>query len=169
MDLGSFNAAPAEELTQSLLACADVPSWADTLVRQRPYRDIDTLLTTADTAAREFRNAEVDKALAAHPRIGERAEGASTEAGWSRQEQSAVDNTESTQQALLRGNQTYEERFGRVFLICASGLSGEQILAALRERLDNDAETESAVVATELRKIALLRLRRLLDQQEEQA
>jgi len=169
LDLDSFNAAPATELTQSLLACADVPTWAETLVRQRPYRDVDTLLATADSAAREFRAAEVDKALAAHPRIGERSEGTGTEAGWSRQEQSGVADEESTQQALFRGNQAYEERFGRVFLICASGLSGEQILAALRERLENDSETESAVVATELRKIALLRLRRLLDPQEEHA
>lgn len=167
MGLGSFNAAPAEELTRSLLACADVPSWADRLVEQRPYSDVDALLATADAAARQFSNAEVDKALAAHPRIGERADGASTEAGWSRQEQAAVDNEESTQDALFRGNQAYEERFGRVFLICASGLSGEQILAALRERLGNDEQTESAVVATELRKIALLRLRRLLDQEEQ--
>ena len=67
-----------------------------------------------------------------------------------------------TQDALVEGNRAYEEKFNRVFLICASGLSGEQILTSLRARLDNDPATETAVVADELRKIALLRLERLL-------
>lgn len=167
MDLDTFNAASAASLTSSLLACCDVPGWAQTLIGNRPYADVDSLLAAADEAAREFGAAEVEKALAAHPRIGERATGTSSEASWSRREQSGVDNAESTQDALLRGNRAYEARFGRVFLICASGLSGEQILTALHERLDNDEATETAVVASELRKIALLRLQGLLNQQEE--
>lgn len=163
MSLPEFNAAPDDVASEMLAACCDVPSWVDAVREGRPYADAAEALDLADKAARSFSPADVDRALAAHPRIGERAAGASTEAAWSRQEQSGVSRDEDTRAALVDGNRAYEERFNRVFLICASGLSGEQILASLRDRLGNDDATESAVVADELRKIALLRLERLLD------
>jgi 2-oxo-4-hydroxy-4-carboxy-5-ureidoimidazoline decarboxylase len=64
--------------------------------------------------------------------------------------------------ALATGNGAYEERFGQVFLICATGLSATEMLAALRARLGNDAGTEAKIVRDELRKITGLRLRKLL-------
>lgn len=152
-----------DTLTRTLLACCDVPDWAAAVRDARPYADVESLEAVADAAARRFTRADVDRALAAHPRIGERAEGTGTEAAWSREEQSAVSHDGQTRQALLEGNRAYEGRFGRVFLICATGLTGEQVLAALRERLGNDDATEAAVVAEELRKIALLRLRKVVD------
>ncbi len=161
MTLEELNQAPGDELTATLLACCDVPAWAVALRDARPYADEQALLALADERARSFTPAEVDRALAAHPRIGERARGASTEAAWSRQEQSGV--AEDAQAELLAANQAYEARFGRVFLICATGLSAEAILASARARLDNDDATEAAVVAEELRKIALLRLRKVID------
>ena len=163
MDLHRFNGEPAEALTPTLLACCDVPAWAETVAGGRPYADAEAALAVADKAARALTPAQVDRALAAHPRIGERAEGQGTEAAWSRGEQSGVGRDERTAAALLEGNRAYEERFGRVFLICATGLSGEQVLDSLTERLGNDDETEAAVVADELRKIAVLRLRKVLD------
>ncbi|MGN6754478.1 MAG: 2-oxo-4-hydroxy-4-carboxy-5-ureidoimidazoline decarboxylase [Intrasporangium sp.] len=161
--LDRINHVEDDVLTKTLLACCDVPSWADAVREGRPYADVESLLAVANAAARRFTPAEVDRALAAHPRIGERAKGAGTEAAWSREEQSTVSRDEQTQQDLLEGNRAYEKRFGRVFLICATGLSGEQILASLRERLGNDDATEAAVVAEELRKIALLRLRKVVE------
>ena len=158
MNLTDFNAAPAEELEPALLACCDVPSWAAAVREGRPYDDVPALVARGDEAARAFTPADVERALAAHPRIGERPSGDRTEAAWSRQEQSGV----TPDDALAEGNRAYEDRFDRVFLICATGLSGEEILAALHRRLDNDDETEAAVVADELRKIALLRLRKLV-------
>ena len=163
MSLPEFNAAPDDVAGAMLAACCDVPTWVDAVRDGRPYADAAEALDLADKAARSFTPDDVDRALAAHPRIGERAAGSGTEAAWSRQEQSGVSRDEDTQTALVEGNRAYEERFNRVFLICASGLSGEQILASLRDRLDNDEAIEIAVVADELRKIALLRLERLLD------
>jgi 2-oxo-4-hydroxy-4-carboxy-5-ureidoimidazoline decarboxylase len=64
--------------------------------------------------------------------------------------------------ALRAGNAEYEERFGHVFLICAAGLTGEQMLASLRQRLDNDEASERAVASAELRKITVLRVRKAL-------
>ena len=162
LDVSLFNAAPADDLRRSLLACCDVPRWAEAVLAGRPYDDPSALLAAADRAARELTPAEVDRALAAHPRIGERAQGASTEAAWSRGEQSGVAKDASTQEQLAAGNRAYEERFGRVFLICATGLSAEDVLASLRERLEHDPAAEEAVVADELRKIAVLRLEKLL-------
>ena len=162
MDLPDFNSAPSAEITTTLLACCDVPAWAVAVRDRRPYADVGSLLDAADEATRRFTPADVDRALDAHPRIGERAHREGAEAGWSRQEQSGVDHGAGTREALADGNRAYEERFGRVFLICATGLSGEQVLAALRDRLTNDEPTEAGVVADELRKIALLRLRRVV-------
>ena len=164
MTLTELNSSPDDELMRVLLECCDVPAWARAVAAGRPYPGVDALLAVADDAARRLAPADVDRALAAHPRIGERPQGRGTGADWSRREQAGVDPDERTRAELLEGNRAYEDRFGRVFLICASGLSGEQILAALRERLGNDPATEDAVVADELRKIALLRLRRVVDE-----
>lgn len=163
MDLGEFNRAPDGHVTEALTACCDVPRWVASVRDGRPYPDVDAAVKVADAAARSFTRDEVDRALAQHPRIGERATGTDTSAGWSRQEQSGVPDDDLVRQALATGNQAYEERFGRVFLVCATGLSGEQLLGALNARLGNDEDTEAAVVADELRKIALLRLRKVLD------
>ncbi len=163
MTLDEFNSAPAAVATTTLLTCCDAPAWAANVRDGRPYTDLESVLDVADKAARELTAEDVDRALAAHPRIGERPEGSGADAELSRQEQSGVSQDTWTRQALLEGNRAYEERFGRVFLICASGRSGEEILVALRERLGNDERTEAAVVAEELRKIALLRLRMVLE------
>lgn len=161
--LDRINGVTDDELTATLLACCDAPSWADAIRRGRPYPSAESLVVVADAAAHRLSPAEVDRALRAHPRIGQRAEGPGIGAAWSRGEQAGVSDDATLRQALLDGNRAYEERFGRVFLICASGLDGEQILAALRERLDHDDETEATVVRDELRKIALLRLRKVID------
>ena len=163
MRLEEFNSAPAAVATSALLACCDAPRWAATVRDGRPYPDRESVLDAADKAARELTDAEVDQALAAHPRIGERADGGERGADFSREEQSGVSADARLRRDLQEGNRAYEERFGRVFLICASGRSGEEVLAALGERLDNDEANEAEVVLEELRKIALLRLRKVLE------
>lgn len=166
MRLSEFNVASYDVVTAALTACCDVPGWVATVRDGRPYANVDDLADVADKAAREFSPADVDRALAAHPRIGERAAQAgqdAREAAWSRQEQSAVARDGDTIAALQAGNRAYEERFGRVFLICATGLSADEVLTELHWRLANDEASEAAVVAEELRKIALLRLRKVLD------
>jgi 2-oxo-4-hydroxy-4-carboxy-5-ureidoimidazoline decarboxylase len=144
---------------EDLRACCAAPAWSAAVLAKRPFADRAAVLAAADAAARELSWADVLVALSAHPRIGERPAGDSREAAWSRREQSAA----GTGEALVQVNRDYEERFGHVFLIFASGRSQEEILAAARERLRNDDETERAVVRDELRKIALRRLELVLD------
>lgn len=162
MDLQEFNAAPDDRLRPQLAACCDVPRWVDSVLAGRPYGDVAALTQTADKALRDLDASEVDRALAAHPRIGDRAAGASTEAAWSRNEQSGVGEDPEVRAALAAGNREYEDRFGRVFLICATGLSAQEMLAGLQQRLTNDEIAEAAVVQEELRKIALLRLAKVV-------
>jgi 2-oxo-4-hydroxy-4-carboxy-5-ureidoimidazoline decarboxylase len=93
-----------------------------------------------------------------HPRIGDPAA-----AGWSRAEQAgAAAAAADVAAGLAAGNQAYQEKFGHVFLVCASGLTAEQMLGQLQDRLANDPATERRVVTDELRKITRQRMRKLL-------
>ncbi|GIF13147.1 2-oxo-4-hydroxy-4-carboxy-5-ureidoimidazoline decarboxylase [Actinoplanes teichomyceticus] len=161
----TFNELPAEHLTGQLLACLAAPAWGAEIAAGRPYPDRAAIIAAADAAARALSWEDVLRGLSAHPRIGERAAGDSREAAWSRAEQSAAGRSadDATGAALAEANQAYEERFGHVFLIFASGRSRGEILAAARERLGNDQSTERTIVAEELRKIARRRLERVLD------
>lgn len=163
LDVAEFNALIGDEAARQLSACCAAPGWVAALVAGRPYPARSDLLTASDAAFARLGWPDVARALAAHPRIGERAAGASREAGWSRREQSGVAGAGGdTLAALADGNREYERRFGHTFLICASGRSADEMLAALRARLGNDVATERAVVHDELRKITRLRLERLL-------
>lgn len=159
-----FNGLPKTELLLELRACLDVPRWAQRLSDARPYATAEDVLTRADAAARELTSDEIHAALAAHPRIGERAEGHDTSSTWSRSEQSGVDfGDDALKSALREENVAYEHRFGHVYLVCASGRSGAELLEVLRSRMHNDPRTELGVVADELRKIALLRLAKVIE------
>lgn len=148
-----------DEAAELLRPCADVQTWIDDLVGGRPYDDRDSLLTFAEAAAATWDDAEIDSALAHHPRIGERAAGEGAEAAMSSAEQSGISGDE---QAIADGNRVYEETFGRIFLIRAAGRTAGEVLEQLTARLDNDPAAESAVVAGQLREIALLRLEGIL-------
>jgi 2-oxo-4-hydroxy-4-carboxy-5-ureidoimidazoline decarboxylase len=158
MKLSSFNSLPAPEVAALLRPCVDIDRWVSELVAARPFSGKDELLAAAATAAEPWSTAEIDAALARHPRIGERAEGASAEAEMSRGEQAGVSRDGAVQPELRRRNLAYEEKFGRVFLIRAAGRSTEEILEQLNSRLDNSPEEEVEVVGRQLREIALLRL-----------
>jgi 2-oxo-4-hydroxy-4-carboxy-5-ureidoimidazoline decarboxylase len=162
LSLDGLNAAEPESAERELLACCAARRWADELIVRRPYHDVATLERVSDAVFAELAWADIEQGLAAHPRIGERATGADREAAWSRSEQSAASTADATLQAQLRAaNLDYEQRFGHVFLICATGLSADSVLSALHIRLANDEATERAVVRDELRKIVTLRLRKL--------
>lgn len=161
--LDEFHDLPPAEAEQALLACCASPAWAAALAAGRPYEDVAAVLRAADTQLTGLDWDEIEKALAAHPRIGERASGSGREAAWSRREQSAAAEAGAAVQAeLAEANAEYERTFGRVFLICANGRPAGEILASLRSRLGNDEHTERAVVRDELRGIVRLRLTRWL-------
>jgi len=160
-DLDAFNALPEPEARQRLGSCLDVPRWVDTVLAGRPYADLDALLAVASVAA-DLDDAELEAALARHPRIGERA-GAGHDAAFSSREQSGVDRSDAdVAQRLADGNRAYEERFDRVFLVRAAGRDAPEILAELERRLGNDDVAERAETIEQLRQIALLRLEQVV-------
>lgn len=162
MALDAFNGADRDEAIAMLRPCLDIERWCAELADGRPYGSIDELVARAETAASPFTPAEVEGALAQHPRIGERPAGGGAEAAMSRTEQAGVDPTDAEVAAALgAGNRAYEERFGRVFLIRAAGRSSREILDALTERLAHTPDEEQPVVAEQLRQIAVLRLKGL--------
>ncbi|WP_158843207.1 2-oxo-4-hydroxy-4-carboxy-5-ureidoimidazoline decarboxylase [Saccharothrix deserti] len=158
-DLEGFNSAPPEQLRPLLTECLAVPRWVDALLAGRPYADVDALLAASDRFA-DLSDDEVHAAIAGHPRIGERTAGDGVSAKWSADEQSGV--TASLADRLLAANAAYEDHFGHIYLVCATGLSGEQMLADLSARMDNPPDVELRVVNRELAKIAALRLRKVL-------
>lgn len=162
--LDGFNRQPEPDAEAALLECLGVPRWAGAVAAGRPYGSREALLAAAREAAEGLTDAELDAALARHPRIGERPGGDGREAGWSRSEQGGVDAGDPVLAAALRaGNLEYERRFGHVFLIRAAGRSGQEMLRELNGRLLNDAAAERDVVRRELTDIALLRLAKVLD------
>jgi len=165
MELAVFNTADRDEAIKTLTPCLDISRWVETIVDARPYANVDDLLGQAQRAAEPFTPAEVESAMAHHPRIGERPKAQTTEAAMSRSEQAGVDPGDSqTTAALAEGNRAYEEKFDRVFLIRAAGRSAQEMLAALQERLTHTPEEEDTIVAGQLREIALLRLSGLISE-----
>ncbi|MGW2154293.1 2-oxo-4-hydroxy-4-carboxy-5-ureidoimidazoline decarboxylase [Nonomuraea sp. NPDC001699] len=166
--LARFNRRPCEEAEAELLACCASRAFAAAVAARRPYAGRERLAEAAETAVRELKWPDVLEALAAHPRIGERPSGDGRESRWSREEQAGAHEDTSEEAAELRaalaaGNRAYEERFGHVYLVCATGLSGAELLARLRARLGNDEEGERGVVRDELAKITRLRLGKLME------
>ena len=159
--LDDFNALPPDRADEALRAVCAAPTWTRAVEAGRPYPSADALQAAAGAAFDALTWDDIAQALAAHPRIGRRPAGESREAAWSRTEQSDVTGA---QDELDAANEAYEERFGHLFLIFASGKTAPEILAAARQRLGNDDVTERAVVRGELAKIVRLRLERLLDQ-----
>lgn len=163
MSLEEFNALPPDEADERLAACLPVPRWVAAVRDERPYTDWPALEETAASAAAHLDDHELATALAGHPRIGERASDPQHHAAFSASEQAGVDPSEDgVARDLATGNAAYEERFDRVFLIRAAGRSAPEILGELRRRLDNDDDAERAETVTQLREIALLRLRQVV-------
>ncbi|MGH8090003.1 MAG: 2-oxo-4-hydroxy-4-carboxy-5-ureidoimidazoline decarboxylase [Rudaea sp.] len=160
MHIETFNAASRDDAIAAIKPCLDIARWIDTIVDARPYADVDAVLRHARIAAEPFTQAEIDGALAHHPRIGERARGGGMEARFSSAEQAGLGvGSQAIEQALHQGNRDYENRFGRVFLIRAAGRDRAEILAELRRRMHNDTAAELGEIGGQLREIALGRLR----------
>lgn len=161
--LPEFNAMPSEVATSHLLSCCASKAWAEQIAAGRPYSDRLSLMDAARGALATMTWDDILEALSAHPRIGERADGQSQEATWSRREQATMQSaTDDVRTALVQANWDYEERFGHIFLIFASGRSPQEMLDEVRRRMGNDPVAEQQEVRQALAQIALLRLERLL-------
>ena len=164
--LARWNALPEMEATEEILPCCGSVQWARELVSRRPLGSEEELFSASDEVWWGLDAGDWNEAFGSHPRIGERkapATATHTSAAWSRQEQNGIDmENAATVAALARGNAEYEARFGRVFLVCATGKSAAEMLDILTSRLKNDAKTELREAGEQQRQITQLRLRRWL-------
>ena len=172
-ELTWFNQLPARAAQQMLLDCCAAPGWAEHMAAARPYASAEDAIKRSSAIVAALSAADLAEALAGHPRIGERPETGTSQdsnsqqgaraADWSRREQAGVDADDARmRRALAEANLEYEQRFGHIYLVFASGRTGKELLALLRGRLENEPEDEWQVVRTELQKINALRLRQLL-------
>lgn len=162
--LRRWNSVCAQVAVTELLPCNGSYAWASGMINRRPFKTVDELLAAADTVWVGLPQSGWQEAFDSHPRIGERHAKSATEAGlrWSASEQRGVSGDQTTQAALIEANGRYEERFGRVFLVCATGKSALEILAILETRLRNEPAVELLETAEQQRRITQLRLRKWL-------
>jgi OHCU decarboxylase len=159
-----WNAMSQGEAESKILACCGSRAWARAMAARRPLRDEAALLAASDQIWAGVSEADWLEAFRAHPRIGEKkAEQSAPKqaAAWSAQEQRNA-LAADVKIALTEANREYERRFGRIFIVCATGKTGGEILAILRQRLQNDDATELREAAEQQRQITQLRLRKWL-------
>jgi 2-oxo-4-hydroxy-4-carboxy-5-ureidoimidazoline decarboxylase len=148
VDLAGFNSLTPAAATPVLTSICSSSAWVDRVLAGRPYASIGALADRAEDATLGLTEADIAEAIAGHPRIGAPAGGRSS------QEQAGVDaGDRELAAALATGNRSYEQRFGRIYLVSAAGRSGGELLAVLEQRLRNDPATELEVTRSELAKI----------------
>ena len=163
-NLTEWNALSPDAAATAILPCCGSRAWAQAMAERRPILGAEQLIQSAGEVWRGLRDEDWQEAFRSHPRIGERHAPASATArssAWSGEEQNSAAAPGYTEQ-LASANLRYEQRFGRTFLICATGRTAPEILAELEQRLGNDARTELHRAAEEQRRITELRLRRWL-------
>jgi OHCU decarboxylase len=165
-----LNALSTDEAEGELLKCCGSTLWARRMAETRPFHDLQKLLADADSIWRTLEKEDWLEAFSRHPKIGEKEserEQARAARNWSEQEQSGTHSAdEETRHALADANREYAQKFGYIYIICATGKTADEMLFILKERLHNEPDTEIRVAAEEQLKITHLRLQKLLEKQE---
>ena len=163
--IDDFNRMPADAADALLARCCASAKWCARMTAARPYRSCDELIAAADAHWREMTHEDVVEAMSAHPRIGQKdidSHGDAHGGDMARGEQAGMaDASAKMRETMARHNRDYEQKFGFIFIICASGKSAAQMCEAIRARLENDAQTEIATAAVELGKITRIRIDKL--------
>jgi 2-oxo-4-hydroxy-4-carboxy-5-ureidoimidazoline decarboxylase len=164
--LARWNFLSMAAAASEILPCCGSRVWADGIVKRRPLPDEATLLAASDDVWQSLTESDWLDAFRSHPRIGEsRSPKAASpqSATWSEQEQRNVaDANDAVRIALAEGNRAYERRFGRIFVVCATGKSPAEILEILQRRLENDEQNELQEAAEQQRQIMQIRLTKWL-------
>lgn len=164
MTLAEFNALPSNQAEALLIDCCGSSRWAEMVAVRRPYVDAEMLHKAADSVWWKLDRADWLEAFSNHPQIGDKPAGGSESArNWAEGEQSgARAASEDVKTRLVRANHAYFEKFGYIYIVCASGKSAEAMLAILNQRLQNDLASELSIAAEQQRLITRIRLEKLL-------
>ena len=162
-----INSLASEQAEAEFLKYCGSRRWAAKMTAERPFENVEEVVTAADRIWWALESADWLEAFDSHPKIGEKKAAASVareSLSWSEKEQSGTrDSTQQTMEELAELNRKYQEKFGFIYIVCATGKSAEEMLAILRERLNNNAATELHNAAQEQAKITTLRLNKLIE------
>jgi 2-oxo-4-hydroxy-4-carboxy-5-ureidoimidazoline decarboxylase len=166
MTLETFNLLDKETAMFNLLACCGSGTWAGSMEKKRPFKSLEDLLVASDASWKECHKSDWLEAFAHHPKIGDLKsleEKFSSTKVWASGEQASVNYANNkVLQDLSTGNKQYEEKFGFIFIVCATGKSAEEMLNLLNARMNNTVEQELYIARDEQNKITQLRLKKLL-------
>ena len=162
--LEDWNRLEQETATKVILPCNGSLAWAIGVVNLYPFETPEELFAASDKVWLALPEKDWQQAFDSHPRIGEHKAKVATAQSlkWSAGEQSAAHPDEATQTALTAANKEYEQKFGRIFIVCATGKSAAEMLAILQRRLASDPATELKEAAEQQRQITQIRLRKWL-------
>lgn len=165
--IARINSLPLEQAQAEFLRCCGSRRWAAKMTAERPFENVEEMVTAADRIWWALESSDWLEAFDSHPKIGEKKAAAQVpreSLSWSQSEQSGTrDSTQQTMDELAELNRQYQEKFGFIYIVCATGKSAEEMLAILRDRLANDRATELRNAAREQAKITTLRLNKLLE------
>ena len=165
--LARWNSLDPAAAAREALPCCGSQAWAVALASSRPIADEASLIKASTDVWLALPREAWQEAFDSHPRIGQRhAQTHATEESlrWSAQEQlTALSDDEAARLALEEANRRYEQKFGRIFIVCAAGKTTAEMLAILEKRMKNDNATEFREAAEQQRQITQLRLHRWLE------
>ena len=166
MTLEYFNQLEETEGAAQLTRCCGARKWVRHMLKARPFSDAQSLFDEAEKYWKLCKREDYLEAFEQHPKIGDlkslQEKFASTKA-WASGEQSGVESAKpETILHLAEGNRFYEDKFGHIFIVCATGKSAQEMLGLLNERLLNEADQELHVAAEEQMKITRIRLQKML-------
>jgi OHCU decarboxylase len=164
MTLAEFNALTATQAESLLMDCCGATRWAASVASKRPYETVEALHRAADSIWWKLDRNDWLEAFGHHPQIGERpASGSGSAREWAEGEQAGARGiSEDVKTRLARANRAYVDKFGFIYIICATGKSVEAMLALLNQRLQNDPASELSIAAEQQRQITRIRLEKLL-------
>lgn len=166
MKIDELNHLDNEQASHHFMQCCTSSSWVRRMVQSRPFVDVDQVSVKGNLYWQNLEEADYIEAFEGHPKIGNvdslRAKYANTKALASGEQQLVKQASEDTLVALNKGNTDYENKFGFIFIVCATGKSAEEMLTLLNQRIGNDRDTELRNAAEEQRKILQIRLDKLL-------
>jgi OHCU decarboxylase len=164
MTFAEFNALPAPQAESALTDCCGSARWAANVAARRPFTDLQALFKEADSIWWNLARTDWLEAFSHHPQIGDKpASGSESARQWAAGEQSgARAATDDVKSRLARANRAYFEKFGYIYIVCATGKTAEGMLAILNQRLQNDLASELSIAAEQQRLITRIRLEKLL-------
>ena len=166
MKLEDFNKQNQVKAGQDLFKCCGSTAWVNKTMENFPFNSIEDLKISSDRNWFSCKKEDWLEAFSHHPKIGDQSSADkkhSSTAEWAKQEQSAVNDAgQIILSELVKANQSYENKFGFIFIVCATGKTAAEMLKLLNDRINNEPDKELHIAINEQNKITHLRINKLL-------